>query len=32
VVVGPRRPDHLAPAVAALQQVRVDLQKDTFAF
>jgi aryl-alcohol dehydrogenase-like predicted oxidoreductase len=31
VVVGPRRPEHLSPALAALQQERVDLQKDTFA-
>jgi aryl-alcohol dehydrogenase-like predicted oxidoreductase len=31
VVAGPRRPEQLAPAVTALQEVRVDLQKDTFA-
>jgi aryl-alcohol dehydrogenase-like predicted oxidoreductase len=31
VVVGPRRPEHLSPALAALQRERVDLQKDTFA-
>ena len=32
VIVGPRRPEHLSPAITALQQERVDLQKDTFAF
>jgi aryl-alcohol dehydrogenase-like predicted oxidoreductase len=32
VIVGPRRPEHLSPAVTAVQQERVDLQKDTFAF
>ena len=32
VIVGPRRPEQLTPALAALQQERVDLQKDTFAF
>jgi aryl-alcohol dehydrogenase-like predicted oxidoreductase len=31
VTVGPRRPEHLLPAVTALQRERVDLQKDTFA-
>jgi aryl-alcohol dehydrogenase-like predicted oxidoreductase len=31
VVVGPRRPEHLAPALAALQRERANLQKDTFA-
>jgi aryl-alcohol dehydrogenase-like predicted oxidoreductase len=30
VIVGPRRPEHLLPALAALQRKRVDLQKDTF--
>jgi aryl-alcohol dehydrogenase-like predicted oxidoreductase len=32
VIVGPRRPEHLLPALAALQRERVDSQKDTFAF
>ncbi len=32
VIVGPRRPEQLAPALTALQRERVDLQKDTFAF
>jgi aryl-alcohol dehydrogenase (NADP+) len=31
VIVGPRHPEHLSPAVTALQRERVDLQKDTFA-